>query len=583
MFKPKTIKKLLKKKYAIIAPFLVLLLLFTAYNLAFLGKIFPKIYIADLNVGGKTQKEAEKMLSENIIYPTQISFIFENQSFEVPVNQLDVKYDLTKSTKNAFLVGRSGNILSDFTQRIKNLFTPQSLGLSVSINEEKLATILNSYSEKISQPPTYPSISLVNGKIVIDKGKTGTSMNIQKARLEIGENLTFVKNDPIKLELIITDPTLDESQAQNLKTRAENLLVKKIVLNSEEQTIELKGSDLIKLIDPKGEYNEEHLSDLISSISSQIDRQPQDSVFVFEGGIIKEFTPSKNGLILKKDSFKEMLTGNLRTLESGGDTSINIDLPIAVTPPKIQTGDVNNLGIKELIGKGVSHFAHSIPNRIYNIQLAASKFKSVLVAPGDTLSFNSIVGDVSSSTGYKQAYIIQSGRTVLGDGGGVCQVSTTLFRAALNTGLPIIQRVAHAYRVGYYEQDSPPGLDATVFYPTADLKIKNDTAAHILIQSTFNPKDVSLTFEIYGTKDGRKATISKPVVSNQTPPPDDLYQDDPTLPAGTIKQVDFKAWGAKVVFNYKVENAGKTTFNKTFVSNYQPWQAIYSRGTGPAQ
>jgi len=169
----------------------------------------------------------------------------------------------------------------------------------------------------------------------------------------------------------------------------------------------------------------------------------------------------------------------------------------------------------------------------------------------------------------------------LGDGGGVCQVSTTLFRALLDAGLPITERQAHAYRVGYYEQDSPPGIDATVYSPSPDLKFRNDTGNSILIVARANPKNYSLVFELYGTSDGRVATISKPVVTNVVPAPEDLYQDDPTLPTGTVKQIDFKAAGAKVTFKYKVTRNGETLSDRTFTSNYRPWQAIYLRGIAP--
>ena len=101
----------------------------------------------------------------------------------------------------------------------------------------------------------------------------------------------------------------------------------------------------------------------------------------------------------------------------------------------------------------------------------------MLIPPGGTISYNEIVGDISAATGYQPAYIIKDGRTILGDGGGVCQVSTTLFRAGLSAGLPILERHPHAYRVHYYEEGGyKPGLDATVFAPGVDLKMKNDTS-----------------------------------------------------------------------------------------------------------
>jgi vancomycin resistance protein YoaR len=269
-------------------------------------------------------------------------------------------------------------------------------------------------------------------------------------------------------------------------------------------------------------------------------------------------------------------------LENSNDKSESFDIPVNKTPPDITTDKVNNLGIKQLIGRGTSTFFHSIPGRVYNVVLASSRINGTLVKPGDTFSFNDTLGDVSAFTGYQQAYIISGGKTILGDGGGVCQVSTTLFRAILNAGLPVVERAAHAYRVGYYEQDSPPGLDATVYGPSPDLKFTNDTPGYILIEATANPKNYSLVFELYGTSDGRAATISKPVVTNVTPALPTVYQDDPTLPTGTLKQTDFSAAGATVTFNYFVKRGDEIIFQKTFVSNYRPWAAVYLRGTGPA-
>ena len=144
----------------------------------------------------------------------------------------------------------------------------------------------------------------------------------------------------------------------------------------------------------------------------------------------------------------------------------------------------------------------------------------------------------------------------------------------------MVERRPHSYRVGYYEQGSPPGLDATVYAPTTDLKIKNDTPAHILIQAIADPVNKTLVFDIYGTPDGRVATISKPNVGSAIAPPEDLYIDDPSLPAGTVKQIDWKAWGAKVSFIYKVERDNQVLQETTFYSNYRPWQAKFLKGTG---
>jgi vancomycin resistance protein YoaR len=327
-------------------------------------------------------------------------------------------------------------------------------------------------------------------------------------------------------------------------------------------------------------YDQNKLLPLIKPISQAIEKKPVDALFKFDNNKVTTFRPSEKGQTMDINSLDNKITSGIPNLVSSGKTlAININVPVKIIEPNITTEKVNNMGIKELIGVGHSLFYHSIQSRIFNINLAASRLNGVLVAPDEVFSFDKALGDVSAFTGYQQAYVIQNGRTVLGDGGGVCQVSTTFFRALLNAGLQITERHAHAYRVGYYEQDSPPGIDATIFVPSVDLKFKNDTGHYILIQSQVDLDNLALTFELYGTKDGRQVTMTTPVITSQTPPPPDLYQDDPTLPKGEIKQTDFTAWGANVYFTRTVTKNGKVIIYDKFVSNYQPWQAVYLRGT----
>ena len=218
---------------------------------------------------------------------------------------------------------------------------------------------------------------------------------------------------------------------------------------------------------------------------------------------------------------------------------------------------------------------------MHNLSLAATKIHGILVPPGDVFSYNKAVGDISATTGFKSGYIIKNGRTVLGDGGGVCQDSTTLFRAALNTGLPIIERKGHAYRVRYYENDRKPGFDATVYAPSVDFKFKNDTPAHILIQANVDKQNYLLTFTFYGKNDGRRVELSEARVYDALPPPQPSYEETSELATGVTKQVDWAAPGAKSQFTYKVfAKSGEVLQNKVFYTSYRPWQAVFLVGTG---
>lgn len=327
-------------------------------------------------------------------------------------------------------------------------------------------------------------------------------------------------------------------------------------------------------------WDDEALSGILESFAYTVDIPVSDALFDFKNGRVTTFRPSRDGRKLDIRNSRQRFVSALANVPLHRDPSVKILADVQIIKPETTTDETNMFGVKELIGRGYSQFAGSIPGRIHNVALAASRLHGVLVKPGETFSFNKALGDVSAATGYQTAYIIKDGRTVLGDGGGVCQVSTTLFRALLNAGLPIIERHAHAYRVHYYEDGGfKAGLDATVFAPTVDLKFTNDTPASILIQTKTDTKNLTLTFELYGTSDGRKAEILNHKVWGVSAPPPPLYQDDPTLSVGVTRQVDFAAWGAKASFDYRVTRGEEVLQDTKFYSNFRPWQAVYLRGT----
>lgn len=332
-------------------------------------------------------------------------------------------------------------------------------------------------------------------------------------------------------------------------------------------------------LEPSYSYSSKKLEDFLEPVKQNLQIDPVDALFSFQNGKVSTFRPSSEGQTLDTKLLQDRLETLVPQLFHTNSLSIEIPVTVKKLLPNVTTDKANNLGIKELVGSGTSLFQHSIESRIYNVTLAAARLNGILVAPGETFSFAKALGDVSAFTGYKQAYVIQNGKTVLGDGGGVCQVSTTLFRAVLNAGIPVVERHAHAYRVGYYEQDSPVGFDATVYVPSVDFRFKNDTGNNILIQTVVDPNELRLTFNLYGSKDGRSIDISKPVITNQSPAPPDSYQDDPTLQKGVVKQVDFSAPGATSTFQRTVTKNGRTLIAETYVSNYQPWQAVFLRGT----
>lgn len=549
---------------------------FLFFQFVFFQRILPNTYLANINLGGLTTLEARKRIEEKVKIPDKIEIKGENQTIYVYINQIKIDFDFQKTAEAAYSQKSNISIL----EQPLFLFRKTNIHPRFSYDNTELEEALDEASKRIEQKGTKPKAEIINKKVVITNGKPGINFEKEKIKKELDNKFLALDFSPIKLETVSDKFVLSQEEEKLYRKRVENILNKKLVLSYENYSKEVPDTEIAQMTDFFEEYDKQKISNLAGKVKNELDSSPENPIFVFEDGIVKEFRPAKYGVTVNQTELTEMILESLKNLEKENkENSYKIEIPVAKTPPEYETKDVNNLGIKELIGTGKSKFVGSIPSRIHNIKLASSKFNGVLIKPDEVFSFNKTLGEVSKETGYQQAYIIKEGQTVLGDGGGVCQVSTTLFRAALNAGLPIIERQAHAYRVSYYEQDSPPGLDATVFDPSPDLKFKNDTGNHILIQVKVDTNAKTLAFELYGTKDDRKVYISKPIVTNITPPPEDLYIDDPTLPAGQIKQIDWKAWGAKVWFDYKVTRGEDELFSKRFYSNYRPWQAKFLRGT----
>jgi len=326
----------------------------------------------------------------------------------------------------------------------------------------------------------------------------------------------------------------------------------------------------------------------LATLKQEINYAPIEAQYRFSPNIgpdnrgrVVAFVQSKDGIALDEDTLqKQILSSALTSTTKQSEQFSLITLYTKSVPPDLTSDKANGLGIVEKIGHGESYFYDSIPNRIYNINLGTDKISGSLIAPNEVFSFDNAIGTVSAVFGFQKAYAIIQNKTVLDDGGGVCQVSTTLYRAVLDAGLPVVERVGHAYRVGFYEQGGfLPGLDATVYPPSPDFKFKNDTGNWLLIQANFDKINSRLTFDLYGTGDGRKTELSKPIILSSVPPPDPIYEDDPNSPVGDVKQVDTAHYGAKVYFTRKVTRNNEVLINETVTTNYMPWPARFLRGT----
>lgn len=462
---------------------------------------------------------------------------------------------------------------------IQYFFHKKNSTLEFTFNEETLNREVVAISDKINKPFVPSELQFDKGIIAVKIGQIGQKLNETKLKEQIKTTLeSWQSNEALELPVDTLGFLPTPDSINQTITKAQKLIGKNFNLTSDIGNLTLDDKTLISWLAFDGSLSYEDVNEFVVSTAKSLKRDPVNAVFKFEDGKVNEFRPALDGIAVDEPKLIAILRSSLDSLINSPDKSAILIIPVITTSPLVRTEDVNNLGIKELLGTGKSTFKHSSTIRNFNVQKGASIINRILVAPGEEFSFIKNLGEVTLEAGYKKAYIIRQGKTELDVGGGICQVSTTLFRAMLSAGLDITARTPHAYRVGYYEEDSPPGYDATVFIPKPDLKFKNDTGHYVLIQSTYDGTNKSLTYEIYGTSDGRKVEITNYRKWGTAPPPPDVWIDDPTLPPGKVVQDEHRIAGLKTAFDWKVTRNTETLREQTFQSYYVPWAAVYRRG-----
>ena len=264
------------------------------------------------------------------------------------------------------------------------------------------------------------------------------------------------------------------------------------------------------LLSSQTKINTQEIKSYLEDLARKVNRDPVDPKFTVEEGRVTTFSEAKGGITLNIDKSLEIISEILR--KNDLQSTEKIALPFDSQKTSTNYADVNNLGISSLIGEGISDFKGSPKNRVFNIKVATARFNGLLIKPGEEFSFVKNLGEVDAEHGYLPELVIKNNVTEPEFGGGICQVSSTAFRAAIYSGLQITARRNHAYPVSYY---NPQGMDATVYVPNPDLRFINNTPSNILIQAKI--VGTVLTFDFYGTDDGRKTTVDGPHIIEKQP------------------------------------------------------------------
>lgn len=575
---------------ALTAFLVVLVLGFIAFQIYFSARVLPGVSVWSVELSGKTLDEAAAELDQSFdakFNTTRVDLSDGQRAWIANPIDLGIRFDSRATAQVALELSQRG-----VEAQTQVLLNGADLPPQIVFHPDTARAYFEQMAAQINRPALDAGLQLNGTTVITTPAQIGRELDVE-ATLKLLPALA--KTDgPKRIVLPIETRQPRLLDASPVAVRLQQILNRNMTLvlenpaPNEPASWDLTPQQLLSFLmvqkAPDGKaievkFNEEALQSGLADLARQIDRAAENARFVFndETRQLEVIQPAKIGRML------DITTTLSRMNEALARGDQKVALAVAEKKPDFPD-DVKaaDLGITELVSTGQSFYAGSSVERMKNIGASSASQHGVIVKPGETFSFDNNLGDVSLDTGYAEALIIYNGRTIKGVGGGVCQVSTTAFRAAFNGGYPIIERWPHAYRVGWYERGAGPGLDASVFSPVVDFKFKNDTPYHILIEAYANDAAGRLTFKFYSTNDGRQVTISAPIVENVIPHPADKIEEDPTLAVGVRQQVDYAADGADVTVTRTVTRGGQVISEDRVFTRYQPWQAIFKVGTGGA-
>lgn len=579
---------------------LIVVMLLIAFNVVYADRIYPGVHILDVDLSGMSREQANEHLADALTYSYggQLIFTYQDQVWNTRPVDLGYLMDPASSTQQALDVGRGGWFATNLIEKVRAWFSGVALPPMAYYDQRMALDFFQNIAEEIDQPVQEASLRLEGTEVVVEPGQVGREVDIPAMLTLIDTALGYMQNVELPLVVIETEPVISDVGAQADQARemlSEPLVLKDPDTNSGEGPWTISPADLAPMLmithSGDGEQensayeiklNEDLFRIYLNGLAPGLYVSPVNSRFIFNDDtrLLEVIEPAVIGRELDIDA---SITRINEQLSSGGHTVSLVFTTL--TPEVIDQTMGEELGITELVHQETSYFYGSDSARIQNIRTAAAQFHGLLIPPGATFSMSDALGNISLENGYAEALIIYGDQTIQGVGGGVCQVSTTLFRAAFFTGFPITERHAHAYRVGYYEMRSNgtrdpnlAGLDATVYVPLVDMKFINDTDSWLLMETYMG--SYSLTWKFYSTSDGRTVDWETTGPTDIIPAPDPLYRENPDLDKGEIKQVDYAADGAKIYVTRTVRRDNTILFSDSFYTQFQPWQAIYEYGPG---
>jgi vancomycin resistance protein YoaR len=559
----------------------------SALHAAHDNQFLPGTIIAGMDVSGKTASETAPLLHQAFDSYLRTGLTFSANDKRIVLDSTSIGITDPDATNDLIRLDADATIqptmdrgethrwfgIGYLAKRLFGMVVDTHQPLVVTVNRPAIQTLLEERLTAIEQPVKEPQLSWENDSVSIMPGASGNIFALD-AGLDALEHLVAEqRHETIILSTHSATPKISQQRAEALARTATNLIrTTPLTLTNKEKNWSLSTSTCASMLQlavrdgqPVLGIDVTALDTALETIANEIEIEPRDAKFTIQDGRVTAFQTSTDGIAIDREALRIALE-----TDWVNDRKNTIAIPTVLNKAQITTADANNLGVKEILGVGTSTYEGSPANRIKNIKNALGKLNGVLIKPDEEFSLLAALQPFTIEGGYLPEKVIKGDRIKAEIGGGACQIGTTTFRAAMLSGLPILERQNHSLVVHYYNdpKNGNPGTDATIYDPAPDFKFKNDTGHTILFETAMDTKKQELRFTFWGTADGRNGSYTAPVVTRRVPAGEAKEIKTTDLPVGT-KDCQNAFPGADASFTYTVTKADGTKTERVFTSHYR--------------
>lgn len=549
------------------------------------GVIYPNVTIQGVAVGDISPEEAEAALRQK--YQTfldqPVTLTFGEQTWQPTAEELGITFDFAGTAEEAYRSGRGNGLIANLQEVAAIWQNGLELPIKVSFDQNQMHAYVSDISTELEKTPVDATVDIIGTTVTMQPAREGRQVLVDQTVQELTDKLSTFTTHSVAVRTRDLSPRLSTQEAQSAQQTLKAMVQSSFTLTVNETEYVWTPKEIALMTEIARVPQSEAVDTFDISLNRyQVDRRLRKIVddtgrgsvnprVDWNGGNLQIIRAGEPGLRVDQEAARQLIYDSIDTNERV------LALPVRSVAPEVTEANLNDLGIKELIAVGRSDFTGSEPYRVTNIGVGMDMLHGILLAPNEEFSFNESIGSIDERNGFVQGYAIIQNRTQLEYGGGICQDSTTMFRAAFWAGLPITERHGHSFYINWYDryalgpQGDGPGMDATIFLGGPDLRFVNDTGHWLLIQSYANPTTGLAEVAMYGTKPNRQVELTQQVYGHVPAPTTPVYIPDAKQPRGVIKQTDTARGGMSIDVYRIITQDGVRQEPELFRTTFKPW------------